>query len=99
MCKKYVVADMDEDGDIDIVVAEHTDQKESSGAPNNLTIIYRNRNNGVAWTPHVVERVHHSSHLGAQLCDLDNDGNLDIVSIAWKQYKNVHLWKDVSLTK
>jgi hypothetical protein len=88
--------DMNNDGLVDIVVSEHTDQRSSSGINHNLTIIYVNRNRGENWMPRVVERGPHSSHLGARLCDLDNDGELEIVSIAWKQYKQVHLWKKVS---
>jgi hypothetical protein len=86
------IADLDGDGKPDIVVAEHTDQK-SDGAPDNLTVIYLNRKGGRAWVPYVVERGPHSSHLGAQLVDLDNDGVLEIVSIGWGQYRHVHLWK------
>ena len=86
------IADLDGDGKPDIVVAEHTDQ-ETDGAPDNLTTIYLNRKGGRAWAPYVVERGPHSSHLGAQLVDLDNDGVSEIVSIGWGQYRHVHLWK------
>ena len=86
------VADIDGDGRIDIVVAEHTDQK-TDGAMDNLTTVYLNRNSGRTWVPILVERGSHSSHLGAQLVDLDNDGVMEIVSFAWHQYKNVNLWK------
>jgi hypothetical protein len=89
------VADVDRDGDIDIVIAEHTDQK-SDGAEDNLTVIYLNRHGGRAWSPGVVERGPHSSHLGARLVDLDNDGVLEIVSIGWSQYRQVHLWKKMT---
>jgi hypothetical protein len=89
------IADTDGDGLIDIVVAEHTDQ-EGEGARDNLTVVYLNRDRGRAWVPNVVERGFHSSHLGARLIDLDNDGAPEIVSIAWSRYKDVHLWKNVS---
>jgi hypothetical protein len=89
------VADFDEDGRMDIVVAEHTDQK-SDGAQDNLTVIYLNRDGGRDWLPHVVERGPHSSHLGARVVDLDKDGVPEIVSIGWSQYRRVHLWKKVS---
>ncbi|MDY6949996.1 MAG: VCBS repeat-containing protein [Thermodesulfobacteriota bacterium] len=85
--------DVDKDGDVDIVVAEHTDQKSRPGAADNFTIIFENRHDGAVWTPHVVERGTHSSHLGAKLCDLDKDGDTEIVSIAWRQYDTVHLWR------
>jgi hypothetical protein len=87
------IADVDGDGKVDIVVAEHTDQKNKDGSPDNLTTIYLNRKNGRLWVPSVVERGPHSSHLGAKLANLDNDGVLEIVSIGWSQYRHVHLWK------
>jgi hypothetical protein len=89
------IADIDGDGFIDIVVAEHTDQK-GEGSKDNLTVVYLNKDRGKFWIPQVVERGPHSSHLGASLVDLDNDGVPEIVSIAWSQYKDVHLWKSVT---
>jgi hypothetical protein len=87
------IGDLDGDGRPDIVVAEHTDMRESDGASDNLTAIYLNRNGGHAWAPLVVERGPHSSHLGARLADLDRDGFPEIVSIGWNQYRRVHLWE------
>lgn len=85
---------VDRDGSPDIVVAEHTDQKDQ-GTQDNLTVIYLNRNKGKNWLPHVVERGLHSSHLGAKSLDLNRDGFPEIVSIGWAQHQNVHLWKKV----
>ena len=34
------------------------------------------------------------NHLGAQTVDLDGDGDLDIVGIAWDAYYYVHLWRN-----
>jgi len=90
------VADIDKDGDLDLVIGEHTDQRVEKGAIDNLTLLYMNENNGEKFSPRVVERGEHSSHLGTQFCDLDKDGDLDIVSICWKQYKHVHLWENLS---
>jgi hypothetical protein len=84
--------DMDGDGDLDVVTAEHTDMRGSLGAPNNLTVIFENVADGRQWRPHPVEAGPHSSHLGAHAADLDGNGMLDIVSLGWNQYRFLHLW-------
>lgn len=86
------VGDLDRDGRPDLCIAEHTDLTDD-GAADNLTVIYLNRGQGSAWRPVVVERGPHSSHLGAKLADLDGDGAAEVVSIAWHDYRRVHLWK------
>lgn len=86
--------DVDGDGDIDLVLAEHTDQAGTYGAPNNLTLFLENRKNGGLWKIHVVERGPHSSHLGTRLVDVNNDGYPDLVSLAWQQYRFLHAWKN-----
>ena len=86
------MGDLDRDGRPDLCIAEHTDLTDD-GAADNLTVIYLNRGQGAAWRPVVVERGPHSSHLGAKLADLDGDGAAEVVSIAWQDYRHVHLWK------
>lgn len=85
------VADVDGDGAPDLVVAEHTDIG-GPAASDNLTVAFLNRDRGRRWTPELVERGPHSSHLGARVTRLDADGPLSIVSIAWSDYRHVHLW-------
>jgi hypothetical protein len=48
-------------------------------------------------TEHVVDR-EKESHLGAQAVDIDGDGDLDIVSIAWDDYTKIHLWRNDAVT-
>ena len=73
------VADMDGDGDIDAILGEH------QGGSSNRVIIYENGNNGSSWTPHIVDSggsgIDH--HDGTRPVDIDNDGDVDILSIGW----------------
>lgn len=92
------LGDIDHDGDMDIVCAEHTDQRDPAGAADNLTLVYENTSRASTWCPRVVERGPHTSHLGADLTDIDGDGDLDIVSIAWYQTSSVHLWENLEYT-
>lgn len=86
------VRDLDGDGDADIVAAEHTDQRDPEAAPDNLTAVFENRDQGSIWVVHPVDISHRSSHLGARLCDVDQDGDLDIVSMGWRQFACLRLW-------
>ena len=78
------VADMDRDGDIDIVSGEHRGEEKVA--------IWANDGQG-RFSEHFVSRGL-ESHLGTRLFDLDGDGDLDIVSIAWDDYQFLHLWRN-----
>ena len=67
------VADIDRDGDVDLITAEHR------GAER--TILWLNDGKG-RFTAKEIARGY-ESHLGSRLHDLDGDGDLDIVNIAW----------------
>lgn len=73
-------ADVDKDGDMDMVLGEHR------GKPFNRVILYENIKGGVLWRPIIIdkgegEKIDH--HDGTQFFDLDNDGDLDIISVGW----------------
>ena len=79
------LADMDDDGDIDIVCAEHRGEKKVQ--------IWENLGRAAEWKEHVVSRGK-ESHLGAQVADMDGDGDPEILSIAWDNYADLHLWRN-----
>ena len=83
------VGDVDRDGDMDLVMAEHRGTKRIA--------VWENDGHG-NFTPHLVDEGK-ESHLGARLADLDGDGDLDLVSIAYDAFKEIHLWRNDSLHK
>jgi hypothetical protein len=81
------VADMDRDGDTDVILAEHR------GA---LTVSIW-ANSGTGNFSRTVVSTGLESHLGARTVDLDDDGDLDIVSIAYDAPQDIHVWRNDAL--
>jgi hypothetical protein len=73
-------ADIDHDGDNDVVVGEHN---LSNPASAHLYIFENTDRTGLTWSRHTVY-TGDEHHDGAKLVDLDLDGDLDIVSIGWE---------------
>jgi len=78
-------ADLDGDGDMDLVTGEHK-------GPHLRLQLLENQGQG----RFLAREIDHGkeSHLGARAADLDDDGDLDIVSIAWDRYRDLHVWRN-----
>jgi hypothetical protein len=81
------VADMDDDGDVDVILGEHRGDRKLA--------IWENDGSG-NFTQHVVD-TGKESHLGARVADLDGDGDMEIVSICYDTYQYLHLWRNDAL--
>ena len=79
------VADLDQDGDMDLVTSEHK-------GPDLSLQQWENDGKG-HFTKHVLDQGK-ESHLGTQLIDLDGDGDLDMMSVGWDQPKFLHVWRN-----
>lgn len=73
------IADMDGDGDPDIIVGEHNYNTPSTSR----LLVFENQDGaGGSWRQHVVH-TGDEHHDGAIVVDIDNDGDLDILSLGW----------------
>ncbi len=73
------VADMDNDGDLDVIAGEHNMSDPSQAT---LYVFENSDGRGGSWTEHVVY-TGDEHHDGAQVVDIDGDGDYDIISIGW----------------
>jgi hypothetical protein len=83
------VADMDGDGDIDVVAGEHNKANPDNAA---LYVFENVDGTGTEWATYIVH-VGDEHHDGARLTDIDNDGDMDIISIGW-DHDNVLLYEN-----
>ncbi len=78
-------ADVDGDGDLDIVTAEHKGER---------LALQLWRNDGKGGLSESTIDTGKENHLGARTVDIDGDGDLDIIGIGWDQHQFVHLWRN-----
>lgn len=85
------VADLDGDGDPDVVVGEH----DLSSPDTARLLIYENADgSGQSWQQHQIHQGD-EHHDGAELVDIDGDGDLDVLSIGWG-HDRVLLYENLS---
>jgi hypothetical protein len=82
------IADMDKDGDTDLITSEHKGSRLE---------VQLWENNGKGEFSKILLDAGKESHLGMQLYDMEGDGDLDIIAIGWDQYQKVHLWRNDAL--
>jgi hypothetical protein len=80
------IADVDNDGDPDIVTAEmHQSERDR-------VLVYLNGGNGLQWTRQVLSTK--GSH-NLQAADIGNDGDVDIVGANWSgDYQPIEMWEN-----
>lgn len=88
------VADLDEDGDVDIVAGEHNKARPQKAR---LYVFENKDGKGVSWEPHVVH-TGDEHHNGSRVADVDRDGDFDIVSIGWT-HPRVVLYENRAIVK
>lgn len=82
------VGNLDGRGGLEVVTGEHR------GA---LSVrVWSSADGGASWGASTVDQGR-ESHLGTRLVDLDGDGALDIVSIAWDRFQELHVWRNEAL--
>lgn len=79
------IGDMDQDGDPDIIVAEH------KGPAKKLWLL---SNNGGGEFVRTCIDAGKENHIGARLADFDQDGDLDITGFGWDDFQFLHLWRN-----
>lgn len=80
------LADMDGDGDLDIVAAQ---MHQSDG---DRVVVFRNEGRGAKWTPIILSTK--GSH-NIRVVDFDRDGDIDIMGANWSgPYQPIEIWEN-----
>jgi len=87
------VGDLDRDGDLDVVVGEHNYKNPATAK---LHVFENTDGKGEQWKDHIIS-IGDEHHDGAILADMDNDGDLDIISVGWR-HRRVLLYENQAIT-
>jgi chitodextrinase len=83
------IADMDRDGDLDVVTAE----MHRGSDPDEVRVYVNASGNGLSWTKQIVST--RGSH-NIRIVDIGNDGDLDIFGANFQSTGQVDLWENMS---
>lgn len=86
------VVDIDLDGDLDVIIGEHNLEQPTNAK---LSVFENFDGVGNQWKEHIVH-IGDEHHDGAQTVDIDNDGDLDIISIGWG-HTSVLLYENITM--
>lgn len=75
------VADIDDDGDPDVILGEYRVNFGVGEEPANLWIL-ENRSQGASWAQHLVH-FGDSHYQSSRAADMDGDGDFDIIAKGW----------------
>ncbi len=91
-CHTLQIADMDNDGDKDIVCGELIDSWNSPNPKtNHPVVVFINKGNALEWNKQIIAE---TACYGGKVGDIDNDGDLDIIAPRNWNKGPLYLWRN-----